>query len=1087
MVPEHVSAGEGTHSAIIAEDGFVWHTGTNTNGELALGNNTAKNVFTKSGDTVLTTNFVKKYLDIGEKILVVAVLENTYNLKIDTIDNDQANFALNLNGHTNITNSDLLIEAVDYGNAKITLTHTPSGKQKELEICVAIKVDGIVQAVRDNNFVDGEYPIVVNNQEYLLEIKNYYDDVTYEVDSGATSKTISIGDNSTDYKMTVAKYHKNLTIRKGVTITAATAPDGLTYKKGMYVCVLGTLTNEGNITMTARGTYNCEGEDVYLWHNIDDSYEYVPAAGGAGGAGTAVRSVANTLPRAKGNAGENGTGRALGGGGSGGNSVWRNTTGLYCYTPAGASATSYSGGSGSGGLTTYSEAGSVSSGAPGENGGAGGNAHCLQLNVNMHEYAGGGAGNKAGVGKQSVRAVESNNSAYNVQNGTGGLLVLYADLLSNDGMISSDGSAGGSHPDGGSAGSSAGGSSGGGSVNIFAKEILKKGSYEANGGKNLYTDAAPGGNGGNGNVTFNLLGSVLNFKGNPMKIKVSTSEKINTSKLYYTKLNDIQTHDLSIGTLTYQSEDTSIATVDSLGNVTGVKKGRVRIKVTDTTNGYSTYVVVNVIDDADVTLPQIEEGESFTVALKSNGTVWTYGKNEKGQLGNNTEEDSNIPVQVVTVTGKGLENIVDIGAGTNSAIACDKDGHVYIWGLHKRKESEQDIEDNKKVATRITGIENIVKVESYNDKFYAIDRDGKVYAFGDTYSGIVEIDTDNIRMKDVDGDLLLSEDGFVYKVGMPTTKYADLYNIVKISKGTNSDAFVTNDGIIKTIGQNASGELGNGTNTNYLVNSTVVLKEDGSVLEDVYDVSMGANYAVAVTFDGEAYTWGNNNVFKIGLESSEKTILNATKITKVCDIEGNEIELKNMEIAEAGQNKGSLMDEEGYVYSVGQNTVGQLGTLDNETREIYTKISKKDILTKPEDMKIKQGETQDIIISSGNGFNLKSDINGAAKVEVVNTNPVKLNIEEIGGVDNSGITDASKMKNNFRIRGDKIGRCCLVVTDDTGFSKNIWVTVVNEEDAEVAAKVENGENFTIALRSNGEIYSFGQNASGECRYRRLNR
>ena len=77
------------------------------------------------------------------------------------------------------------------------------------------------------------------------------------------------------------KYHGNLTVDKGVTITANRVND-LTYKKGMYLCVLGDIYNNGNISMTARGTYNQEGENVYLWKNIDSSYEYVPAVGGAG-------------------------------------------------------------------------------------------------------------------------------------------------------------------------------------------------------------------------------------------------------------------------------------------------------------------------------------------------------------------------------------------------------------------------------------------------------------------------------------------------------------------------------------------------------------------------------------------------------------------------------------------------------------------------------------------------------------------------------------------------------------------------------------------------------------------------------------
>ena len=145
-----------------------------------------------------------------------------------------------------------------------------------------IEFESIVQGFRDTDLPDGKYVIVVNDEKYTVELINYYDNVIY-------TENIELGDDTTEYKTLVVKYHKNLTINEGVTVTARTAKtvvDGqtydLTYKKGMYLCVLGDLHNEGTITMTARGTYNCEGQNVYLWKNHDNSYEYVPANGAKG-------------------------------------------------------------------------------------------------------------------------------------------------------------------------------------------------------------------------------------------------------------------------------------------------------------------------------------------------------------------------------------------------------------------------------------------------------------------------------------------------------------------------------------------------------------------------------------------------------------------------------------------------------------------------------------------------------------------------------------------------------------------------------------------------------------------------------------
>lgn len=210
-----------------------------------------------------------------------------------------------------------------------------------------MKMESIVQGIRDCDLPDGEYEIFIKDQIYTIELINYYDDVRYSLKSGETSKTISLGDSSTDYKMVVVKYHKSLRIDKGVTLTA-TNVNGLTYKKGMYICVLGDIRNDGEISMTARGTYNAEGENVYLWKNIDETYEYVPAEGAEGAHGETVTSIRSRTVVAEGKQGETGKNRALGGGGAGAVSAWRNVGGVKTTQGSGAKATSYSGGSGSG-------------------------------------------------------------------------------------------------------------------------------------------------------------------------------------------------------------------------------------------------------------------------------------------------------------------------------------------------------------------------------------------------------------------------------------------------------------------------------------------------------------------------------------------------------------------------------------------------------------------------------------------------------------------------------------------------------------------------------------------------------------------
>jgi len=73
----------------------------------------------------------------------------------------------------------------------------------------------------------------------------------------------------------------------------------------------------------------------------------------------------------------------------------------------------------------------------------------------------------------------------------------------------------------------------------------------------------------------------------------------------------------------------------------------------------------------------VATGANHTLALKSNGTVWAFGANNYGQLGDGTTTGRNAPVQVTGLTGV---TIVAIAAGDNHSLALKNDGSIYTWG-----------------------------------------------------------------------------------------------------------------------------------------------------------------------------------------------------------------------------------------------------------------------------------------------------------------------------------------------------------------------------------------------------------------------
>ena len=279
---------------------------------------------------------------------------------------------------------------------------------------------------------DTRYRLSIKDEEYRIHSYIEYNDLIL-------SQNTTFGDSgdvgtASEYAkyMVLLKVNGNLTINNGVNLTTY----GTSYggPKGLLLYVTGDLENNGTISMTARGA-KAQGQNVYLWKNADSTYEYVPING-------ANRSTS-------------GTARQTGGGGNGrGNGA---SPGL------GSAGTSYSGGTGGGGIyaeLSHNFPASIHGSINGGTGGTGSRATYYGTGG-----ASGGAGNPGG----------GNINAHNGQNGTGGLLTVFSNSFINNGYLTANGSNGGQNK-------TVGGGSGGGSINIFYCQDIQAGAITANGG-----------------------------------------------------------------------------------------------------------------------------------------------------------------------------------------------------------------------------------------------------------------------------------------------------------------------------------------------------------------------------------------------------------------------------------------------------------------------------------------------------------------------------------------------------------------------------------------------------------------------------
>jgi alpha-tubulin suppressor-like RCC1 family protein len=121
---------------------------------------------------------------------------------------------------------------------------------------------------------------------------------------------------------------------------------------------------------------------------------------------------------------------------------------------------------------------------------------------------------------------------------------------------------------------------------------------------------------------------------------------------------------------------------------------------------------VQVTVSADVSLTDviaISAGRYHTIALKDDGTVWSWGDNIYGQLGNGTTAQRNTPVQVMASPGVGLTDVIAISARYDHTIALKDNGTVWSWGYNGTGQLGDGTTANKSTPVQVSGLDLFVK------------------------------------------------------------------------------------------------------------------------------------------------------------------------------------------------------------------------------------------------------------------------------------------------------------------------------------------------------------------------------------------
>ena len=218
----------------------------------------------------------------------------------------------------------------------------------------------------------------------------------------------------------------------------------------------------------------------------------------------------------------------------------------------------------------------------------------------------------------------------------------------------------------------------------------------------------------------------------------------------------------------------------------------------------------------------VSAGDLHTMGIMADGSLWGWGSNGSSRLGDGTTTMRTEPTRIGTATW------TSISAGRTHTMGIRSDGSLWGWG-------SSDLGDGtttrSAVPMRIGDSYDWVSVSAGGAHTMGIKADGSLWAWGNN---------DNGRLGD----------GTVTRRREPT-RIGGAYDWVSVSAGRTHTMGIRLDGSLWAWGSNAHGRLGDGTTLARRVPTRIGTDNWASV-------SAGENHTMGIRADGSLWAWGNN-------------------------------------------------------------------------------------------------------------------------------------------------------------------------------------------------------------------------------------
>lgn len=250
-------------------------------------------------------------------------------------------------------------------------------------------------------------------------------------------------------------------------------------------------------------------------------------------------------------------------------------------------------------------------------------------------------------------------------------------------------------------------------------------------------------------------------------------------------------------------------------------------------------------------------GGGTVTALRADGTAWAWGDNSRGQLGINNVGNRSSPVSVVG----GYTDWIQISAGGDHIAGLRANGTIWCWGANNYGQCATGVANFDDISSPVSivgGINNWVHVAAGGAQTtLAIKSDGTAWSWGSNYRGLL-------------GN---NDSASVYR-SSPVSVLGGFTDWLQISVNAEHVLGLRANGTAWSWGRGLAGMLGDGTT---IYRSSPVSVVGG--FTDWTQVSAGYRFSIAVRANGTAWSWGDNSLGKLGVNTN--SVLRSSPVSVV--------------------------------------------------------------------------------------------------------------------------------------------------------------------------------------------------------------